>query len=63
MQRHEQDTDQVGRNQQRWVLSSTLKSLDLFCGQCVTAEGIMFSREHTVNNVERGMGLRAMFQG
>ena len=63
MQRHEQDTDQVGRNQQRWVLSSTLKGLDLFCGQCVTAEGIMFSREHIVNNVERGMGLRAMFQG
>ena len=57
------DTDQVGKNQQRWVLSLTLKSLDLFCGQCVTSKGIMFSREHTVNNVERRMGLRAMFQG
>lgn len=57
------DTDQVGENQQRWVLSLTLKSLDLFCGQCVTSEGIMFFRGHTVNNVERRMGLRAMFQG
>lgn len=63
VQRWEQDTDRVGRNQQRWVLSLTLKSLDLFCGQCVTSKGIMFSREHTVNNVERRMGLRAMFQG